>query len=81
VYRVVKNLKDRTFQFNPSRRVFIDKGNGKKRPLGIPSPRDKVIQQAQKMILESVFEPIFLNTSHGFRPKRSTTTAVFEVRK
>lgn len=78
---VIKRLKDRTFQFNPSRRVFIEKANGNKRPLGIPSPRDKVIQQALKMILESVFEPIFLNTSHGFRPKRSTTTAVFEVRK
>lgn len=74
-------MKDRTFQFKPSLRVYIPKSNGKLRPLGIPSPRDKIIQQAIKMIFESVFEPTFLNTSHGFRPNRSTKTAVFEVRK
>lgn len=66
-----------------SMRVEIPKRNtiGKLRPLGIPSPRDKIIQQAIRMILESVYEPLFLNTSHAFRPNRSTTTAVFEVKK
>jgi retron-type reverse transcriptase len=78
---VIKSMKDRTFQFKPSERVYIPKNNGKLRPLGIPSPRDKVIQEAIRMMFQSVFEPIFLDTSPGFKPKRSTTTAVFEIRK
>ena len=79
---VINQMKDRNFQFKPSLRVYIPKKNtiGKLRPLGIPSPRDKIIQQAIRMILESVYEPLFINTSHGFRPNRSTTTAVFEVK-
>ena len=51
------------------------------RPLGIPSPRDKIVQEVFRMVLASVYEPIFRETSHGFRAKRSTGTAVFEVRK
>ena len=83
---VINQMKDRNFQFKPSLRVYIPKKTtkntiGKIRPIGIPSPRDKIIQQAIRMILESVYEPLFLNTSHGFRPNRSTTTAVFEVKK
>ena len=78
---VIKQMKDRDFQFKPSLRVYIPKANGKMRPLGIPSPKDKIVQQAIKMIIESVYEPIFLNTSHGFRPNRSTITAISEVRK
>jgi len=78
---VIEAMKDRTFQFKPSERVYIPKKNGKLRPLGIPSPRDKVIQEAIRMMIQSIYEPIFLNSSHGFRPKRSTTTAIFEVRK
>lgn len=78
---VINQMKDRKFQFKPYLKIFNPKKNGKLRPLGIPSPKDKIIQQAIKMILESVYEPLFLNTSHGFRPNRSTTTAVFEVRK
>jgi retron-type reverse transcriptase len=80
---VIKEMKDRNFQFKPSLRVYIPKNNtiGKLRPLGIPSPRDIIIQQAIKMILESVYEPLFLNTSHGLRPNRSTRSAIFEVKK
>lgn len=79
--RVIKQMKDRDFQFKPSLRIYIPKANGKMRPLGIPTPKEKIIQQAIKLIIESVYEPIFLNTSHGFRPNRSTITAVYEVRK
>jgi len=79
--KTIQELKDRSFQFKPSKRIYIPKKNGKLRPLGIPSPKDKVIQQAIKMILESKFEPMFLNTSHGFRPSRSPLSAIFEVRK
>jgi retron-type reverse transcriptase len=75
------SLKNRKFRFKPSRIVLIPKANGKMRSLGVPSPRDKVIQQGYKMILESIFEPKFLSYSHGFRPNRSTITAIYEVRK
>lgn len=79
--KVCQQMKDRTFKFKPSSRVYIPKAKGLMRPLGIPSPRDKIIQQAMRILFESVYEPIFLNSSHGFRPNRSTTTAIFEVRK
>lgn len=77
----IKSFKDRTFQFKPSERVYIPKKNGKLRPLGIPTPKDKVIQEVFRMMLQTVYEPIFMDSSHGFRPSRSTKTAVFEVRK
>lgn len=54
----------------------IPKANGKTRPLGIGSPREKIVQKALQVILEAIFEPIFLNTSHGFRPKKSTHSAL-----
>lgn len=79
--KTIQELKDRSFQFKPSRKKVIPKPKGGVRPLGIPSPRDKIVQEAIKMVLESVYEPIFKDTSHGFRPKRSTASAVFEVRK
>lgn len=79
--QVIQQMKDRTFRFKPSSRVMIAKPNGKLRPLAIPTPKDKIVQQAYKMILESTLEPIFLPTSHGFRPNKSTHTAIYEVRK
>jgi group II intron reverse transcriptase/maturase len=79
--KVITELKNREFKFKPSRIVLIPKANDKMRSLGVPSPRDKVIQQAYKMMLESIFEPLFLGYSHGFRPNRSTITAIYEIRK
>ena len=82
---VINQMKNRNFQFKPSLKVYIKKNNtltnGKLRPIGIPSTRDIIIQQALRMILEYIYEPLFLNTSHGFRPKRSTTTALYEIKK
>jgi len=69
-------LKDEKFTFKPGRRILIDKANGGKRPLTIAPPRDKIVQEAMKLIINSIFEPTFLDYSHGFRPNRSCHTAL-----
>lgn len=77
----IKLLKSHQRKFKPTRRVYIAKAKGGKIPLGIPNPRDKVLQKAMALILEEVYEKLFLNCSHGFRPKRGTHSALKEVTK
>ena len=80
IEKIITSLKDRSYQPNPARRVYISKKNSnKKRPLGIQSGNDKLVQEVVKMILESIYEPTFNNNSHGFRPNRSCQTALKQI--
>ncbi len=68
------------FKFKPSRRVIIPKKSGGERPLSIPSPIDKVVHQAMKQQLDLLFNPIFYDCSHGFRPERGCHTAFNQIK-
>ena len=74
-----ESLKSGIFVFQPHRRVELSKANGKTRPLGISSPRDKIVQKALHAVLEAIFEPKFLSSSHGLRPKKSVHSALLRV--
>jgi len=78
---LVKELISEKFKFTSVKRIYIPKANGKTRPLGIPTSRDKIVQEAIRILLELIFEGKFSNMSHGFRPKRSCHTALHQVSK
>jgi group II intron reverse transcriptase/maturase len=80
---IIQSLTDETYTPKPVRREYIQKkrNSTKKRPLGIPTFTDKLVQEVLRMILESVYEPTFSNFSHGFRPNRSCHTALASLKK
>lgn len=86
IHGIIGDLRTEQFQFKPVREKFIDKPGkpGKKRRLGIPSTKDKLVQEVMRMILEAIYDspegPYFLDTSHGFRQGRSCHTALREFR-
>lgn len=79
--KLIEQLKDESYQPNPSRREYIPKKSGKMRPLGIPSFDDKLVQEVLRMILEAIYENSFEKTSHGFRPQKSCHTALNQIQR
>lgn len=80
VEKLIASLADESYCPKPSRRIYLKKPNGKRRPLGIPSFSDKLVQEVLRMVLEAVYEPVFSETSHGFRPGKSCHTALCYAR-
>jgi group II intron reverse transcriptase/maturase len=78
---IIQSLKDGTFSWSPTKRVYIPKANGKKRPLGLPTWTDKLVQEVIRSILEPYYEAKFKDSSHGFRPGRGCHTALADCKK
>ena len=77
---VSQEFRSGKFHFKPNKRVYTNKANGKKRPLTIPSPRDKIIQEGMRILLELIFEKEFFDSSHAFRPGRGCHTCLKSIR-
>lgn len=73
-------LRTRKYKPQSVKRVLLEKESGGKRPIGIPTIKDRVAQQACKIIIEPLWEADFDDSSHGFRPKRTAKGAVIEIR-
>ncbi len=79
--RIIQTLRDGSFAWAPTKRVYIPKRNGKQRPLGLPTWTDKLVQDVVRSLLEPYYEAKFRDSSHGFRPGRGCHTALQACQK
>ena len=79
ISRIIAAMRHERYRFQPVRRTYIPKKNGKNRPLGLPSRSDKLVGEVIRLLLEAYYEPRFSDRSHGYRPRRGCHTALAEV--
>ena len=79
IHSIIDDLRYERYRWSPARRVYIPKKNGTKRPLGVRSWSDKLVQEVIRLILDAYLEPQFSPHSHGFRPERGCHTALREI--
>ena len=78
---IIESIRHEQYRWIPVKRVYIQKKNGNKRPLGMPTWSDKLVQEVMRLILEAYYEPQFSNHSHGFRPNRGCHTALRAIER